>query len=336
MLSNDSKKIVEFISDDKKINDKGFKELKELFNHLKSVNNIHDKIVSPIKNLPKLQSPFISQEILFKVHQLKNNHYTILSVNNSKIHVNVYYDKLNINQFVEIILPVISYVAHLIKKVVNEYYINYYIVNDKKLLDHQVIGGLKQGHVNSGSCGSNTVNIWRKEEIIKVTIHELFHLFNCDSRTIDPQSIIKLYQERYNINSTVINTFEAYTEIWANIINCYILCGNDYSNFVKYLSIEKEWCRFQSQKILFINKNIQDINKYTNVLAYFIIRCEIYNNFKEFIKLFSKRICCNSTIYFRFLRNNKVCKKNDKLIENFNKKNNIYKSLRMSAMEYNI
>ena len=45
MLSNDSKKIVEFISDDKKINDKGFKELKELFNHLKSVNNIHDKMV---------------------------------------------------------------------------------------------------------------------------------------------------------------------------------------------------------------------------------------------------------------------------------------------------
>ena len=53
MLSNDSKKIVKFISDDKKINNKGFKELKELFNHLKSVNNIHDKIVSPIKNLQK-------------------------------------------------------------------------------------------------------------------------------------------------------------------------------------------------------------------------------------------------------------------------------------------
>ena len=78
--------------------------------------------------------------------------------------------------------------------------------------------------------------IWRKEEIIKVTIHELFHLFNCDSKTIDTQSIIKLYQERYNINSTVINTFEAYTEIWANIINCFLLSGGDYKDFIHNLS----------------------------------------------------------------------------------------------------
>jgi len=38
----------------------------------------------------------------------------------------------------------------------------------------------------------------------------------------------------------------------------------------------------------------------------------------------------------KFLRNNKVCKKNDKLIEKYSKKKVVYKSLRMSAMEYNI
>ena len=37
--------------------------------------------------------------------------------------------------------------------------------------------------------------ISRKEEVVKVTIHELFHLFNCDSRIADPPYLIKIYQQ---------------------------------------------------------------------------------------------------------------------------------------------
>ena len=55
MLTNDSKKIVKFITDIYRLNMIKFKELKELFNHLKSINNVHDKVVSPIKNVPNLQ-----------------------------------------------------------------------------------------------------------------------------------------------------------------------------------------------------------------------------------------------------------------------------------------
>ena len=330
MLTTDSKKIVKFIDNSKS---SGFKELKDLFNYLKSINNKHDKVVSSIKNFPNIQSPFISQEILHKVRDLQNNHYTILTIHNSKIHVNIYYDKLDIHKFTEIIIPIISYVAHLIKKVDGEYNINYYLVDDKKLIDNDIQQGLKHKHINSGSCGMNTINIWRKEEIIKVTIHELFHLFNCDSRTDDPSTLIKEYQQRYNITSTQINSFEAYTEIWANIINCFILSDNNYKKFVHNLSIEKSWCQFQAHKILYLHTNIKDINQHTNVLAYFIIRCEIYNNFKEFIKLFGKRICCKSDVYFKFLRN-KICSKKD-MIKKINKKTFIYKTLRMSALEYN-
>jgi hypothetical protein len=330
MLTNDSKKIVKFIDKSKSL---GFKELKELFNHLNRINNKHDKVISSIKNYPILQSPFISNELSIKANSLKDNHYTILTVHNSKIHVNIFYDNLNIHKFIKIIIPIISYVANLIKKIDGEYHINYYLVDDKKLIDNDTQQGLKHKHINSGSCGMNTINIWRKEEVIKVTIHELFHLFNCDSRIDDPPTLIKEYQKRYNITSQQINSFESYTEIWANIINCFLLSGNDYKNFVHNLSIEKSWCEFQAQKIFYLNKDIKDINQNTNVLAYFIIRCEIYNNFKEFIKLFGKRICCNSDVYFRFLRNNKICSKKD-VIKKINKKTFIYKTLRMSALEY--
>ena len=334
MLTNDSKKLVRFVTDNYNVEQNGFKELRELFNHLKSINNVHDKVVSPLKNYHNLQSPFISEDILKKIDSLKNNHYTILSVNNSKIHVNVYYDTLDIDKFLKI-LSVISFVAHLINKVNGEYHINYYLVDNKKLLDNKIANGLTHNHINSGSCGSNTVNIWRKEEVIKVTIHELLHLFHCDSTSQDPETIIKMYQERYKITSVAVNSFEAYTEIWANIINSYLLCNNDYKTFVKNIHIEKSWCDLQSQKIFSVNKGLSDINKHTNVLAYYIIRCELFKHLKDFIKIFSKRICCNSKTYFKFLRN-KACIENDKILKNVIVRSVVYKSLRMSAIEYDL
>ena len=335
MLTNDSKKIIKFITNNHKHVSRGFKELHDLFKHLKTIDNSHDYIVSNVKKQPYLQSPFISHELSMKANSLKNNHYTILTIHQSKIHVNVYYDDLDIIKFREIILPIISYVAHLIKKVDDEYNINYYLLDDKKLIDNDLDNGLKHKHLNSGSAGANTINIWRKEEVIKVTIHELFHLFDCDGSRDDPPDIIQLYQKRYNITSHNINVFESYTEIWANIINCFFLSGGDYKRFINYLSIEKYWCNFQSQKILFINKDIKDINHHTNVLAYFVIRAEIYNNLKKFIKLFGKEICCNNKLYFTFLKENKVINKNDN-IKKIGKKNYIYKNLRMSGLEYKI
>ena len=53
MLTTDSNKIVKFITNNHNIeSSRGFKELQQLFNHLKSIDNSHDKIVSPIKNSP--------------------------------------------------------------------------------------------------------------------------------------------------------------------------------------------------------------------------------------------------------------------------------------------
>ena len=60
---------------------------------------------------------------------------------------------------------------------------------------------LGKGEVNSGSCqiGDTTfINIYRIEELIKVTIHELIHAFRYDNFRDSPQ-IIRHYQKKYNI-----------------------------------------------------------------------------------------------------------------------------------------
>ena len=54
----------------------------------------------------KLLFEKISNELSKKANSLKNNHYIILTVHNSKIHVNIYYDKIDVTHFVNIVLPI--------------------------------------------------------------------------------------------------------------------------------------------------------------------------------------------------------------------------------------
>lgn len=342
MLTKDSKTIIKYIENNLKLSKNGFSELKLLYNHLNNIKNNYKIIKTKLNdnnNHLNFNSQFVSNEIKEDIKSLKNNYNIIIKIKNNTININIYYNENNIQSFVMNIITIISYVNHLLNKDVGSMNINYYLTNFKKLLNDDADDGFNYGHINNGCCNpmTNTIDIWRKEEVMKVTIHEMIHLFNCDKSMNDNAFIIEMYQKRYNINSIRINTFEAYTEIWANILNSFIL-SNKYNEFVKYLSLEKEWCKFQANKIFHItNLDLKtiDINKHTNVLSYFIIRCELYNNFKDFIKIFGKSICYNSHNYFDFLKNIDKCERNNVLIKKF-KKNYIYKSLRMSAVEYKL
>ena len=342
MFTRDSLNIQKYLDNTQKISKNGFKELKLLYDSLKKVKYDYE-LIENIKddnvNNKHFNNPFVSNEILHSIKSLNNNLKLVLKINGNILTINIYYNKQNLKKFVSNILIIISFIFHLMNKNVGNVNINYYLTDHKKTIDKDVKNGLNYGHINNGCCNNmtNTIDIWRIEEIMKVTIHELFHLFNCDKSLNDNSFIIDMYQKRYNITSSKINTFEAYTEFWANILNCYFLSRSKYEVFIKYFSIEKEWCLLQCEKIyniLNLEKSPIDINKYTNVLAYFIIRCELYNHLKNLITIFIKNICCESNKYFIFLKNTKKCKKTSKF--KMNKKNYIYKTLRMSAIEFKL
>ena len=342
MFTRDSLNIQKYLENNQKISKNGFKELKLLYDSLKKVK-YHYELIQNIKddnmNNKYFSNPYVSNEILHSIKSLNNNLKLVLKINKNILTINIYYENHNLKKFVSNILIIISFIFHLMNKNVGYININYYLTDYKKTIDKDIKDGLNHDHINNGCCSTmtNTIDIWRIEEIMKVTIHELFHLFDCDKSMNDDYNIIDFYHKRYNINSDRVNTFEAYTEIWANILNCFLISNNDYKNFVKYINLEHSWSNIQAQKIFLLTnldkKDTIDINKYTNILAYFIIRCEIYNNFKRFIKLFNKSICNNSKVYFEFLQNVNKINQKDELIKNISKKNYIYKSLRMSCME---
>ena len=62
------------------------------------------------------------------------------------------------------------------------------------------------------------------------------------------------YNHKYNLKGTHINSQESYTEIWAQLINCYLISQHteeekQYEMFLTMVLLEKEFSNFQSDKI---------------------------------------------------------------------------------------
>jgi hypothetical protein len=162
---------------------------------------------------------------------------------------------------------------------------------------------LKKTNINSGYCqfwnnSRSNIVIYRTEEIIKVTIHELIHglRFDYSGSSSDPNELIKHYENKYNITLDAIRSNEAYTEIWANILHSYLLSklfGKNRLVFIILLQYEKLFAMLQYTKIKSLIKNKSyEIDKHTNVTAYFIIRAELFrdiNQFLRFCRLSNKR-----------------------------------------------
>lgn len=82
--------------------------------------------------------------------------------------------------------------------------------------------------INSGCTsflkGNRQVSIWRKEELEKVTLHELIHSLDLEDRMNTLDLEIFVYQHfdiRKDLNKLTI--FECYVEIMANILNVFFL-----------------------------------------------------------------------------------------------------------------
>ena len=90
-------------------------------------------------------------------------------------------------------------------------------------------------------------------------IHELIHAL-CIDEFNDSPDIINHYQNKYQISSDRINTNEAYTEIWANLINCFWISQKvkkkPYDLFKTLIALEKEHCIFQTSKIFYLTIDI--------------------------------------------------------------------------------
>lgn len=324
-------------------------ELNKLYNFFKKVEVIQYEELSESFSEEKFSSQYellyTSETIKKKIKEYNLKYSYQLRFNNSLIDINIFTsEKITNDIFISELKRYIQFILSIHPVDVN-ITINYHLSPDKKYMKNKIP---TTNDVNSGSCTitneGSIINIWRKEEILKVTLHEIFHaLEHGDYR--DNQYIIDYFKDKYNITSTKLNTHEAYTEIWANLINCFLISqkynkGNK-NIFNKLVTIEKYFSIFQAQKIMYHSLDkIINIDKHTNVTSYFLIRAELYqelNKFLKFCRLRNKNYIeiKDTQKWLTFLESKKKIKKNN-IIFNKGHRNYLFKNLRMTILELNV
>lgn len=203
------------------------------------------------------------------------------------------------------------------KKCVKTIHIYLYFTSLLKQLPSSNIHVLDENNVNTAFTTTCPVDseivVFRKEEWFKVLIHESFHNFGLDFSMMNCDHVNNCILNVFNVKSDV-NSYEAYTEFWAEIMNtlfCSFFALKNKSDIREFLSIcelyinfERTHSFFQMVKTLhFMGLTYRDLyakseystinreNLYkekSNVLAYYVIKTVLLNNFQGFLSWCSK------------------------------------------------
>ena len=224
--------------------------------------------------------------------------------------------------------------------------------------NHKKCGKLSQNNVNSGLSYLNNIIIFRKEEMLKLLIHELIHALDIDIKYETNEDKKKLL-ELFNINENNLLVNESYVETWAIIINLFLVIyekNTKQSEEIKQ-NLFREYIKkeivhsFQQCAKLCLYYNIDDFNKIyknnknsiryedtVNTFSYHIIKTINLYNIKNFIKNFSdniyilpKKYNFNKYILFIIKYNKTIINKINYILKN-TKKNSKLKSLTMSSI----
>lgn len=172
---------------------------------------------------------------------------------------------------------------------------------------------LGPNEINSGSTYitqsdelNGPVTIWREDELMRVTIHELLHSLKSDYNLFNTPHLDNLTLETYSINNdNNINLNEAYNELNALIFTTAMSAKTE-KQFLKNLqyehlnSIKQASTVMQHQNRLhnlhpntspdwlFNPNSEQKFQQKTNVFSYYIAKTALLNNFNSYINFITK------------------------------------------------
>ena len=281
------------------------------------INNIYNLSID--NKLPKnifihdkdIYNQFISITNILSIETMTYLHKYKIVYNTFTINLNIYNKKKQIskklvNKLIKLIL-----LMCLFKKQTNiNINIDIYLTSNKKELP-VYYKNLGCNEVNSGLSMEYTnkkkIIIYRIEELNKVLIHELIHYLHLDlgldfGLNIDKNSIKYNFDEYFDIN-TKLKLNETYTEIIANIINCFIF-SYEYNNkkdltlLKELLEYEIKFSCYQSAKILvhYGYKNCNDFFKSYNtklfkqtsaIFEYYILKTALLFNLNDILNIFN-------------------------------------------------
>lgn len=257
---------------------------------IKKYNNDLQKLINNYKYSSKLKK---------KILNLKNHNRIEYFYENTKVNLYLYSNKKN-NKLINELIYLINFCILLFNKIHkprNNIKIFLLLTNLKKHININNNNQLIPDNINTGYTQNfsdtdfDYIVIYRSEELKKVLVHELIHLYNFhafNNKNTKINKILKLNNNRFSI-------FEAYTESFAVLIYTYYYSKEFNLDFNELIKKQINFSFIQSAKILY-NLNIQNITELgnknitenTNCISYFILKCSILNNLNLYKNIFNK------------------------------------------------
>ena len=236
------------------------------------------------------KNPYIPDSFKTTIRSFKKDYSYNVIFPKCSVDLNIHCNDENIRELLHHILEILGFMVSLDDNK-RSFGLHIYLTDYKKSLSR---GEYTPSGINSGSTDRKDIIIWRKEDILKVIVHEIIHLLGFDT-VRDSDDIIEHYNEKYELGNTKLNIYEAYTEIWALLIHSYYLSLVTQREietkisakelFHDYVLIEKYWCNELAGKLLSFFKRGENVDSRTNTTSYYIIKTEILNDLKGFLDL---------------------------------------------------
>lgn len=235
-----------------------------------------------------------------KILNLKNHNRIEYFYENTNVNLYLYSNKKN-NKLINELIDLINFCILLFNKIHkprNNIKIFLLLTNLKKQININNKNQLIPDNINTGYTQNfsdtdfDYIVIYRSEELKKVLVHELIHLYNFhafnNNNNTKINKILKLNNNRFSI-------FEAYTESFAVLIYTYYYSKKFNLDFNELIIKQINFSFIQSAKILY-NLNIHNISELgtknisesTNCISYFILKCAILNNLNLYKNIFNK------------------------------------------------
>ena len=265
------------------------------------------------KSIKLIETDFIDDIIRKYIKENLKYKYEIKYKYKNKLIRLCYYskkEKLN-NILIKKILKRIIFMMDIVNKYININIDIYDTPFKKELPCTNCNKELKKINVNSGLSYNNNIIIYRKEEVLKLLIHEMIHVLDIDVKYENMYDKINLL-DKLCLNDLLIN--ESYVETWAILLDTYLKIKENMkiseSIFINKVNEDKIFNIKQSSKILiYLKKNINGKciikkNDDVNITSYFILKT--YNLFylEDFLKLFmdKKNIIVNNYNYKEYIK----------------------------------
>jgi len=264
---------------------KRFKLIEHLINKypikqidLEEINKIKSTYIEHIpsykiinKTLVFEQSQFIDS-VLYKEFSKFNKY---IEINEPELDIKVSYNTSN--KPTDKLINIIYSTVKLFKRLYGNKNIGLEIAlsSHKRNLTTKIIGS---SNVNGGQTDLIKIEIFRREEVIKVLCHELCHFYELDCHSIDKNKEEIL--GNFNVvGPKFLSINEAYTEYLAIMHHIAIISYYTNRSPILFYHYEKLWSLYQVCKILdhyklkkFEDLDSKEFKQNTNVFSYYIIK----------------------------------------------------------------